>query len=329
MNVLIFISWPVKAWCISDSNVATLRARFPDVHFEHARDAAEAERMVAEADAAFTPFLKPEWVTPAAAPRLRWVHSSASAVEGLLPLADLARRTITITNSRGVQAVPMAEHVMGGLLVLARRYDRMLDAQRERRWIQNDLIDDWPWTLAGRAMTIVGLGTIGMEIARRASAFGMRVTGVRRRPDQPRPSFVDRVVGPERLDDALRGCDVLVLSAPGVAATNRLIGAERLALLNRGAIVVNVARAQIVDDDAMRAALASGQLGGAVLDVFEREPLPDSSPLWTTPGVLVTPHSSGFRADHWSDVIDLFSDNLRRFQRGEPLTNVVDPQAGY
>src|ERR1044071_4215245 len=117
MNVLIFISWPVKAWCISDANVALLRERFPDIRFDHARDQAEAATMVGEADAAFTPFLKPEWATPEAAPRLAWVHSSASAVEGLLPLSDLERHGVTITNSRGVQAVPMAERVMGGLLV--------------------------------------------------------------------------------------------------------------------------------------------------------------------------------------------------------------------
>jgi phosphoglycerate dehydrogenase-like enzyme len=257
------------------------------------------------------------------------VHSSAAAVEGLLPLADLARREIVVTNSRGVQAIPMAEHVMGGLLVLSRRYDRMLDAQRERRWIQNELTNDWPWMLHGRSMTIVGLGTIGIEVAKRAHAFGMSVTGVRRRPAEPRPSFVDRVVGPDRLSNALTGCDVLVLSAPGVSSTQRMIGAEQLAMLNDDAVVVNVARGQILDESALLAALASGKLRGAVLDVFDREPLDADSPLWSTPNVVITPHTSGFRASHWDEVTDLFSDNLRRFQSGEPLLNSVDAAAGY
>jgi len=327
MKVLVYISWPVKAWCIRDEHVATLRERFPGVTFMHETTLDAAGRALEDADIAFTPFLKPEMIP--AARRLRWVHSSAAAVEGLLPLGALASHGITITNSRGVQAIPMAEHVMGGLLVLSRRFDRMLGAQQERRWIQNELASDWPWLLHGRSMTIVGLGTIGLEVAKRAHAFGMRVTGVRRRLDQTRPDFVDRIVTPDRLGESLDGCDVLVLSAPGVSATNRMIGAKELARLNRGAILVNVARAQIVDDAAMRDALASGQLGGAVLDVFEREPLEAESPLWSMPNVVITPHSSGFRESHWTEVVDLFTDNVRRFQRGEPLRNVVDAHAGY
>lgn len=327
MKALIFVSWPVKAWCIPDDKVAVLRERFPGVEFVHAATQAEARLGVEDADLSFTPFLTSEMVD--AATRLRWVHSSASAVEGLLPLAKLAERGIVVTNSRGIQAVPIAEHVMGGLLVLARRFDRTLAAQREKRWIQNELTDDWPWTLHGRRMTVVGLGTIGIEVAKRAHAFGVHVTGVRRRTDEQRPPFVERIVGPDRLNEALTGSDIVVLSAPAVAATQRIIGGEQLALLSRGAILVNVARGHIVDESAMRRALETGQLGGAVLDVFEREPLESSSPLWSLPNVVITPHNSGFRASHWDDVIDLFSDNLRRFQSGDPLRNVVDTSAGY
>ena len=327
MRVLVYAHWPVKAWCIRESHVARLRDRFPDVTFEHVVTHDGVRQHIHAADIAFTPFLTTDMV--ATAPRLRWVHSPAAAVEGLLPLADLAARDIIVTNSRGVQAIPMAEHVMGGLLVLSRRYDRMLDAQRERRWIQNDLCDDWPWMLHGQSMTVVGLGTIGIEVAKRAHAFGMSVTGVRRRVDEPRPDFVDRVVGPDRLGDALTGCDVLVLSAPGVSSTNRIIGAEQLAMLNDGAVVVNVARGQVIDEAALRAALTSGKLRGAVLDVFDREPLDADSPLWSMPNVVITPHTSGFRASHWDDVIELFTDNLRRFLVGEPLRNPVDTAAGY
>lgn len=327
MKVLIYISWPVKAWSIPDAEAAVLCDRFPEIGFVRARDQDEALRAIEDVEVGFTPFLTSEMVRRAR--HLRWVHSPAAAVEGLLPLADLGEREIVVSNSRGVQAIPMAEHVIGGLLVLARKFDRTLAAQREKRWIQNELPDDWPWMLHGRAMTIVGLGTIGMEIARRANAFGMRVTGVRRRVDEARPSFVENVVGSNHLDDALRGCDVLVLSAPAVSSTHRMIGAEQLAMLNPGAVVVNVARGQIIDEDAMRRALETGQLGGAVLDVFDREPLDASSPLWSLPNVVITPHSSGFRASHWNDVIALFNDNLRRYQRGESLRNVVDLSAGY
>lgn len=327
MKILIFISWPVKAWNIPDARVNELRERFPDTEFLHARTLDEARGLIRDVDAAFTPFLTPEMV--AEAPRLRWVHSPAAAVEGLLPLPALSARQITVTNSRGIQAVPMAESVMGGLLVLARKYDRTLAAQRERRWIQNELVDDWPWLLHGKRMTVVGLGTIGVEIARRANAFGVCVTGVRRRPDQPKPDCVERVLGADRLDDALRNCDLLVLAAPGVSATQGMVGARELAMLNPGAVIVNVARAAIVDQQALIANLKSGRLGGAVLDVFEREPLEESSPFWSMPNVVVTPHSSGFRSTHWDDVIALYVDNLERFRSHRPLRQLVDAAAGY
>src|SRR5439155_7139886 len=180
-----------------------------------------------------------------------------------------------------------------------------------------------------RRMTIVGLGTIGREVAHRAHAFGMRVTAIRRKIGEPTPAFVERIAGPEDLDDVLRGCDVLVVAAPSITETDRLITADRLALLNHGAIVVNVARGKIVDEAALIAALRSGHLGGAVLDVFEREPLYPQSPLWTLPNVIVSPHVSCVRPDHWDDVIDLFCKNLERFERGEPLLNLIDARAGY
>jgi phosphoglycerate dehydrogenase-like enzyme len=178
-------------------------------------------------------------------------------------------------------------------------------------------------------MTVIGLGTIGQEVARRAHAFDMRVTGIRRRLDQPVPPFVERIVGPDELNSALEGADVLVISAPFVRETDRLIGPQQIGLLNRGALVINVARGRIVDEAALLQGLSSGRLGGAVLDVFEREPLDPSSPLWTLPNVIVSPHCAGARPDHWSDVVDLFGENLSRFRRGDPLLNMVNSEAGY
>ena len=245
--------------------------------------------------------LRPRWLNTR--PGCTGIHSTAASVD-ILPLKELAARRIAVSNSRGIQAVPIAEHVIGGLLVLSRRFNVMMEAQRERRWVQNELTrDEWPWSLKGRNMTILGLGTIGLEVARRAHAFGMRVTGVRRRVDQPVPPFVDRVLGPARLDEALRGADVFVIAAPFVAGTQRLIQAEQLSLLNRGAILINVARARIVDEAAFLGALHDGQLGGAVLDVFSgnRSPrrvpcgvCPTSSSRPTPPesGLIIGPKSS-------------------------------------
>lgn len=327
MKILIHIQWPVKAWNIPDTHAVRLREMFPDIEFVRAMNIDEAGALLPDAEVAFTPFLKPEMIAPAS--KLKWVHSSAAAVEGLLPLSELEARGIRVTNSKGIQAIPIAEHVIGGILMLSRKFDRMLDAQRAKQWIQNDLTTDWPWMLHGKRMTIVGLGTIGIEVARRAAAFGIHVTGVRRNATAPKPEFVSEVVAPEALDSALRNCDLLVLSAPGINATQRMIGAEQIALLNRGAVLVNVARAGVVEDAAMRSALESGQLGGAVLDVFEREPLPPTDALWSMQNVIVTPHSSGFRSSHWDDVLELFAENLRRYLEGRELLNPVDPSAGY
>jgi phosphoglycerate dehydrogenase-like enzyme len=327
MNVLIFTVWPVAFWQTPKLQVERLRDRFPDVAFTHALTDAEAASAIETADVALASRLSAAMVDRAT--HLRWVHSTAAAV-GILPLRELAGRGIFVTNSRGIQAVPIAEHVIGGLLLLARRFNLMLDAQRDRRWIQNELTQAaWPWSLHGRKMTVVGLGTIGLEVARRAHAFGMHVMGVRRRLDQPVPSFVESVVGTDRLHDALRGSDVLVIAAPFVSGTDRLIRAEQLALLNPGAIIINVARGRIIDEPALVAGLENGSLGGAVLDVFEREPLDPASPLWSLPNVIISPHSAGVRPDHWDDVIDLFSENLSRFKRGEPLLNMVNCDAGY
>src|ERR1700757_4991676 len=189
MNVLIFTVWPVEFWKVPKSQAERLRQRFPQATFTHAHTDAEALTAIEAADVALASRLSPKMVEHA--PRLRWVHSTAAAV-GILPLKELAARKIMVTNSRGIQAPAMAEFVIGGLLVLARRFHLMLAAQRERRWIQNEMTGDfWPWSVRGRSMTIVGLGTTGLEVARRAHAFGMKVTGVRRRTDQPKPAFVD------------------------------------------------------------------------------------------------------------------------------------------
>ncbi len=328
MRALIFVEWPVKAWSIPDTHAERLALVEPDVEFARARTLEEAGQLLRDVDIAFTPHLKAEFI--GAAPRLAWVHSPAAAVEGLLPLHALDAAAVLVTNSKGIQDVPIAEHVMGGLLTLSRRFNRTLDAQRERTWIQNDLVDDWPWLLSGQRMTIVGLGSIGMAIAERASAFGMHVTGVRRQAHATQPSRgVERVFAATQLDHALDGCDVLVVAAPGLASTHGMIGAGQLARLNRGAVLVNVARASLVDDAAMRDALCTGQLRGAVLDVFPQEPLPRDDALWAMPNVVVSPHCAGFRASHWDDVIALFRANLARFRRGDPLHNRVDLAAGY
>jgi len=327
VNVLISIQQPVVSWTIPPAQVARLRGDFPDVTFTNALDDRAVQAALALADVAFTWILSATQV--AGAPRLRWVHSSAVAV-GTLPLQALAARAIAVTNSRGVQSVAIAEHVIACMLALSRRLTYAVRRQDARMWSQNEMVGELsPWLVHGQRMGIVGLGTIGQAVAVRAAALGMEVVGVRRRPEQGSPPGVARVLGVADLDDLIGTSDVLVLAAPLTGETDRLLDRRAIARMKRGALLINVARGQLVDEGALASALAEGALGGAALDVFTEEPLPPSSPFWSLPNVIVSPHTSGFRADHWDAVIDLFEDQLRRFRAGAPLLNVVDCEAGY
>lgn len=327
LSVLVAIHHRVTAWTIPAGQVEALRAQFPHVTFLHAHDRHEDVSLAPDADVVFALVLGADVVQRA--PRLRWVHCSAHAV-GQLPLPELAARRIPVTNSRGIQSTPIAEHVMAGVLSLARRLPTALRRQHERAWAPNDFARaDEPWSLAGKTMGIIGLGTLGQAIAVRAAAFGMRVVGVRRRPELGSPPGVERVVSRDDLGAFLADADVVVLAAPSTPDTHQILNAAAITSLKAGAIVVNVSRGQLLDEQALTAALSSGHLGGAVLDVFEREPLPEDSLLWGMPHVILTPHTSGFRVGHFDAVVGLFAENLRRFERGADLLNAVDLQVGY
>jgi phosphoglycerate dehydrogenase-like enzyme len=327
MRVLIAIHHRVQAWTIQPGHVEELRTRFPHITFLHSTSREADIELADSADVAFTISLSKEAIARAA--QLKWLHCSGHAI-GHFPLADLAARGIVVTNSRGIQAIPIAEHVMACLLALARRLPQTLRDQRERAWRPNNLAGEAsPWLLAGRTLAVIGVGTLGQAIAMRARAFGMHVMGVRRNPERGVPEGFDDVVGPADRDQLLALADVLVMAAPLTSETARLLDADAIARLKPGAIVVNVARGQLIDEQALAAALASGRLGGAALDVFATEPLPADNPFWALPNVIVTPHNSGFRVGHFDAVIDLFSENLRRFERRVDLLNVVDLKVGY
>ena len=327
LKVLISIQQAVKQWQIPDEGVAALRAGFPRINFIHAITPEARAQGLAECDVAYTWILNAEEFSRA--PRLKWLHTSAVAVETFC-LPEIFARGVVITNTRGVQAVPIAEHVMAVTLGLAKQLPFVIDSQRTATWAQNQFIGErLPWLLRGRTMGLIGVGTIGSEIASRAHAFGMRVVATRRRAEQGSVPGVDEVFGTDRLSSMLAQCHVLVIAAPLTPETMSLIGAAQFAQLPKGAVVINVGRARILDTDALVAALHSGHLGGASLDVFPQEPLPSEHPLWTCPNVILTPHTSGFRQGHWEEVVDLFGENLRRFESGEALRFRIEPELGY
>jgi phosphoglycerate dehydrogenase-like enzyme len=327
MKVLISIQQPVVQWQIPVEGVETLRKRFPHLQFVHATSDEQRAQGLSDCDAAYTWILREREL--AQAPKLRWVHTSAVAVETLC-LPELFARGVAVSNTRGVQAVPIAEHVLAVTLALAKQIPFVLENQQRARWAQNDFMGErLPWLLKGRTLGLIGVGTIGSEIAKRAESFGMRVIALRRRPAYGTIGHVERVYGKEDLDDFLGQCHVLVICAPLTPETHSMLGAAQFAQLPKGAVVVNVGRAKIIDTDALVDALHRGHLAGASLDVFPQEPLPPEHPLWKSPNVILTPHTSGFRQGHWDEVVELFGDNLDRWLRGEPLKFRVEPELGY
>jgi phosphoglycerate dehydrogenase-like enzyme len=326
MNVLISIQQPVRAWQIPPQSVETIRQRFPDLHFTHATDDLSRAKALVDCDVAFTWLMSEAEL--ATCKRLKWVHTSAVAVETFC-LPELVARQVIVSNSRGVQSAPIAEHVFAVLLALAKRLPYVVEQQRERHWAQNEMLGDrLPWLIKGKTLGLIGAGTIGLEIARLATAFGMKVVAITRRR---RANGADEIewMSPGGLNDLLHRSDVVVIAAPLTPETLNMIGAGEMARMKRGAVLINVGRARIVDHVALSDALRSGHLGGASLDVFHREPLPADDPLWAAPNLILTPHTSGFRQGHWDDVIELFCENLRRFQRGEPIRFRVEPELGY
>lgn len=256
------------------------------------------------------------------APQLRWIHTGSAGVDNLLSPA-LKARNITLTNSAGVYGVPIAEWVLHALLMIAKRGPEMVLAQQARRWADDVAFDE----LAGKTLTILGAGSIGGEIARRAAAFDMRVWAVNR---SGRPvAHAERVISGDAWREALPETDFLVIATPLTAATHGLIGAAELAQLPEHAWLINIARGAIIDEAALLESLQHTTIAGAALDTFEQEPLPPDHPFWTMPNVIVSPHHSGSSPRWMERMIDVFIDNVQRFMNDEELRNVVDQDAGY
>jgi len=327
MKIALGVISPSAAWVIPRAYVDALRRDFPHHTFLEAWDRETLRRVLVESDAAFAAFLDHDLVPSLT--RLQWVQAPAAGVAHLLS-AELAASAIVLTSARGLRARAIAEHVMLMALALARQLPLVMRRQSERVWALDEIETAGTIrTLSGRQMGIVGLGSIGSEVARLAAGFGMRVVATRKNADRPRPEGVAEVLLPERLPDLMAASDVIVLSAALTAETRTLVNRDVLARVKQGAWLINIGRGQLVDDAALMDALRDGRLGGAALDVFRREPLPAESPYWDLPNVIVTPHLSGAMEDYWTPLVGLFAENLRRFEKGQPLINVVDKVAGY
>ena len=271
----------------------------------------------------------PADVVAAGAGSLRWVHSCTAGVGS--SLAALRGRGIAYTNSAGVHAEPIADWVLAAIAYFARGLDYTVRGQAERRWIQGAFGDRSIRVreLATLRVGILGLGGIGSAVARRALALGMRVAGIRRRPERGGPAGVAWVGGRADLARLAAESDVLVIAAPRTGETDRAVGADVLDRLPPGAVVINVSRGALLDEAALLERLERSALRGAALDVFATEPLPPAHPLWAHPRVLVSPHVSPVTDRFWEREAGLILENIRRYLAGAPLANLVDLDAGY
>ncbi len=257
--------------------------------------------------------------TVSAAPNLRWVHFASTGIDQHPFLASLIERGVRLTTSAGSNGEPVAQTAICGLLMLARGVPGWLDAQRRHAWepMRGAAV---PPDLRGQTVAVVGLGNIGATIARFCQALGMHVIGVQRSPKRPQDP-VDEMVTITGFPAALPRCQWVILACPLTSDTRHLLNAQTLARLPRGARVINVARGGVVDEPALIEALNSGHLGGAYLDVFEKEPLPADSPLWDMANVICSPHSASASSGNDARAADLFFANLVRWARGEALIN--------
>jgi phosphoglycerate dehydrogenase-like enzyme len=257
------------------------------------------------------------------APHLRWVQATSAGVAEKVRAARLTsaeRGRVAVSSASGPHKVGLAEFAILGLLADARGLPWLVEGRALRRWERRPNVP-----LRGRTLLVLGLGTIGAEIARLAAAFGMTVIGVSRSAHRDRPPGVNQIVTFDDLDTVLPGIDAVVLALPSSPGTHHVLSAERLAGLKPGCVVVNVGRGAAIDEQALVSRLADGTVGFAALDVVETEPLPADSPLWELDNVLLSPHTAALTTDENAHVTRLFCDNLTRFLAGRPLLNLVDP----
>ena len=287
-----------------------LRSRLDDHTVRHARTPAEERRLIAGADAATGPRIDADLLERADDLEL---FACAYAGYGHLPIADLEAAGVAVTNAAGVHATNASEHAVGAVLTFSRR---LHEAARAETWQPAD-----PGELAESTVTVVGLGAIGSAVVDRLEPFDVTTLGVRRSPEKGGPA--DEVFGQDDLHEALARTDYLVLCCPLTPETRGLIGEPELATLPQGAVLVNIARGEVVDTDALVGSLRSGRLGGAALDVTDPEPLPDDHPLWNLDEVLVTPHSAGATPKYYERLADVVADNVRRLADDRPLRNRV------
>ena len=304
--------------------VEAMRSLMPDTEFVVVASEADAIEQAADADAILG--LCSERLL-AAAPRLVWVQIFSSGAERCVAVPAVASGDVTLTNMQKMSSPVIGEHAVAMMLALARRLPTYAKGMHEGAWMRRQEVTSAMFPVSGKTMLVVGLGGIGTEAAKRGAALGMRVLGTRN-SSREGPSFVEYVGLSNELPELIGQADVIVNALPLTDATRGLFDAELFGAAREGALFINVGRGGTVDTDALTAALSSGRIGGAGLDVTDPEPLPAGHPLWDFENVIITPHVAARGGERERHVV-LLKENLRRYAAGEPLLNVVDPSRGY
>jgi phosphoglycerate dehydrogenase-like enzyme len=325
---LVICVWhPFTEWRPKPAMAEAIRKRWPEMRVLHLPNYDGLPKELPDTDIFVGYSLRAEQLK--AAKKLMWIHSTAAGVAQLM-YPELRDSGILVTNPSGIFSVPMAEHTMGLLLALARNFPDSVRHQDHAHWSQQELWDK-PQHLTeinGKVLLIVGYGSIGREVAKRARAFEMRVWGVTRSGEGDR-THAEKIFAAAKLREALPEADYVLIAAPETAETRHLMGATEIAKMKRGARLINVGRGSLLDEAALLRALESGALGGAAIDVAKLEPLPAESLLWKAPNLLITPHTSGVSDRLWDRQAGVLLELLERWFDGRELFNRVDFARGY
>lgn len=305
--------------------IPELEEKFPEVDFEHVQKREDTLDMIADADV-YVGWMNRDVCL--AGKNLKWVQSPSSGIDYYLAIPEFKECDILLTSASGTHASCLAESAMAMILAFTRGIRDAIRIQPKHEWalreIRPKLVE-----LTGSTMGILGLGRVGHALARRADAFDMRVIAVDAYPGD-KPSYVDELWALEGLDELLKRSDYVVVTVPRTPETIGMIGAEQMAIMKPTAILVGISRGGIIEQEALADALREGQIAAAALDVAKPEPLPPESELWDMENLLITPHIAGGTQLEGQHVIDIFTENLVKFLRGDlPLRNQVDKELGF
>jgi len=330
----------VSTVALTESHQNLLRAAAPNVEVvvRQCRTPDDVRELVACNPDAMLGFIMPNDLAQRA-PNLRWVQLLSAGADHAMGAAKSAN--FTMTTASGIHATPIAEYTIASMLAYAHGFHQLIRAQLRHEWKRSG----FPGTvqeLRGQTFGVIGYGSIGRESARMAKALGMRVLALKRDPSNrgddgwcpaglgdPEGVIPEKFFGPEQREEIVRESDYMTVTLPLTEHTRKFIGAREIAAMRPGAYIVNIGRGEVIDESALIEALKAGKIGGAGLDVFEKEPLPKESPIWDLENVILTPHMSGANRGYLDKACALFADNIRRFAAGQPLLNVVDRLLGY